>query len=355
MKRKKWRSKINKYRGLLKKRLVISKRLTLVIRSVYGSVLVAAFLFTILTVFTAATLSFPLAEPKVSVAPFPIGVDPDNKIIKENPSLNSFIANEGRARWSLPSLLPEGKFARFIAELSRSSLYQMAIPGGRLLVIFPGERKEEIAKNFGDILGWNYQEKQEFISLVTESLPDLSDGQFYPERYLVAIDASPQDVAQMVTDRFESEIEARYTEDAQKILPMEEALIIASLLEREAYDFTDMREISGVIWNRLFIDMPLQLDATLQYAKGSRSDVASWWPVPVPADKYIQSPYNTYKNKGLPPGPISNPSLDAVLAALNPSITDCLFYFHDSKSRFHCSNTYEEHVAKLREIYGRGR
>lgn len=334
---------------------VLPKRMILVVRSVYGAVLGAAFLFTALTVFTAATLSFPLSEPEVPVAPFPVGVDPSSKTIIEDPELDHFIANSGRARWQFPSLVPSGKFARFIAKLSQSSWYQMAIPGGRLLVIFPGERKEEVAKNFGDILRWNNTERQQFLSLVEEATPELNDGQFYPERYLVAVDATPEDVAKMVIERFETEVVARYDKSAENRLPMKEAIIIASLLEREAYDFTDMREISGVIWNRLFIDMNLQLDATLQYAKGSRADATKWWPVPTPADKYIESPYNTYKYGGLTPDPISNPSLEAILAALNPSVTDCLFYFHDSSSNFHCSVDYQEHVAKLRQIYGRGK
>lgn len=333
---------------------ILPKRFAFAARCVYGALLLAFFLFTALTIVTAITIDFPLTEPKVAVAPFPVGVDPDRKIITENPELDQFLESGGRARWHLPSLVPTGKFARFIAKLSRSSWYQMAIPGGRLLVIFPGERKEEIAANFGSILRWDRNEREKFMSLVTSNDPILPDGKFYPERYLVAVDASPEDVAIMVNERFETEVLARYDDDAEAILPLNEALVIASLLEREARDFTDMREISGVIWNRLFIDMPLQLDATLQYIKGARAD-QPWWPVPTPADKYLDSPFNTYKNKGLPPSPIANPSVESILAALNPKTTDCLFYFHDSDANFHCSADYESHVAKLREIYGRGR
>lgn len=336
------------------KRRLLPKRFAFATRLVYGAVLLALFLFTALTVVTSMTLNFPMAEPKVAVAPFPVGVDPENKTISENPDLDNFLASGGRARWQLPSLMPSGKFARFIAKLSRSPWYQMAIPGGRLLVIFPGERKEEIASNFGSILRWDRDERARFMELVTEEDPVITEGKFYPERYLVAVDATPEDVALMVNERFETEVLARYDEDAEAILPLNDALVIASLLEREARDFTDMREISGVIWNRLFIDMPLQLDATLQYIKGDRAD-QPWWPIPTPADKYLNSPYNTYQNKGLPPAPISNPSVESILAALNPTTTECLFYFHDSEANFHCSKDYEEHVSKLREIYGRGR
>lgn len=333
-------------------RPLFRRRFSLIFRALAGVVVLVVFIFTALTVMTVVTLEFPMSEPRVVVAPFPLGVDPTAKVITENPDLDNFIANSGEMRWHF-SLIPSGRFARFLASITRSSWYQMAIPGGRLLVIFPGERKEEVAKNFGDILGWTRDERARFVSLVNDPEPTFTEGKFYPERYLVAVDASPEDVAKMVNDRFQGEVLARYTKEAEAKLPLKDALIIASLLEREAYDFTDMREISGVIWNRLFIDMPLQLDATLQYAKGSRAD-QPWWPVPIPSDKYIDSPYNTYRNKGLPPTAIANPSMESVLAALNPAITDCLFYFHH-RSEFYCSPTYEEHVANLRTVFGRGR
>lgn len=116
-----------------------------------------------------------------------------------------------------------------------------------------------------------------------------------------------------------------------------------------------MRLISGIIWNRLFINMNLQIDATLQYAKANTSAANSWWPAPLPADRFRKSPYNTYLNKGLPPAPIASPSVASVLAALNPKNTSCMFYFHDSAGRFHCSDTYDQHVALLKKYYGRGK
>jgi UPF0755 protein len=113
-----------------------------------------------------------------------------------------------------------------------------------------------------------------------------------------------------------------------------------------------MAVISGILWNRLFSDMRLQADTTLQYVRGTARN--GWWPVPRPRDKYLKSTYNTYLNKGLPPGPIASPSVAALYAALNPEKTDCLFFFH-SKGTFTCSVTYEEHVKKLKKIYGRGK
>jgi UPF0755 protein len=121
-------------------------------------------------------------------------------------------------------------------------------------------------------------------------------------------------------------------------------LIIASLIQREAAGKKDMNLVSGVIWNRIMSDMPLAIDATLQYAKGTEEN---WWPQPKSEDKYIDSAYNTYQNKGLPPHPIANPGLAAIDAAMNPSDTSCLYYIHDRYRRIHCSPTYEGHKTNI--------
>ncbi|MCA9353930.1 MAG: endolytic transglycosylase MltG [Candidatus Kaiserbacteria bacterium] len=284
--------------------------------------------------------------------PFPVSVDPIAKTIIEDPAADTFFtdalaaAPDSRRNWW-------NKVAAFFAE---DDWYQnLASPVGRIVVIWPGERKEEAAKKIGEILRWDVDDRLEFQRLVDETAPTFSDGKYYPGQYIAHRGATPADMQQLISSSFEKEILARYTPEVAEQVPLEDALIIASLLEREASDFENMREISGVIWNRLFINMPLQLDATLQYARGSRAYEPAWWPAVRPADKYMDSPYNTYKNEGLPPGPISNPSAEAILAALNPIPTDCLFYFHTSNGTYHCSADYQEHVSKLRSIYGRGR
>ena len=283
-------------------------------------------------------------------AEFPLGVNPKTKEIIEDPIVDWYVRqhlsiNADRSR-------PARFFERFLATLAQYGWYQqLATPNSRILVIYPGERREEVVKNFADILGWSEKEREEFASLITLSDPALSDGKFYPGRYVVERKSPPQVVADLVLNQFHHKIVSRYSADISAVVPLQDALTIASLLEREAYDFTDMRIISGIIWNRLFIDMPLQLDASLQYVRGSRVNEPKWWPAVRPSDKFIESPYNTYQEKGLPPAPIANPAVEAVVAALNPKSTDCLFYFHDSSGNFYCTETYEEHVNKLNEVY----
>jgi UPF0755 protein len=293
-------------------------------------------------------------EVKVEVLPFPIGVDPYVEKIEENPDVDTFFETELTSATKDRSKLSWWR-RNISAKLAMFDWYQnLASPVSRILVIRAGDRKEEVVKSFGDILRWDKKERSLFETIVATSSPKIADGKFFPGRYVVEKDATPEAVAAKVLEEFEAQVGSRYTEEIDAVVPFEDAMAIASLLEREAYDFTDMREISGVIWNRLFAGMNLQLDATLQYARANKGG-SQWWPVPVPDDKYIKSPYNTYQNAGLPPTPIANPSPEAILAALNPKQTECMFYFHDKKANFHCTKTYEEHVAMLKKIYGRGK
>lgn len=284
-----------------------------------------------------------------AVTPFPIGVDPDRATITEQVAVEAFYDQELAAA----SRANNSWWNRLAAVLQTRAVYQqLASPVGRLIVIWPGERTEEITQNTGDVLRWSQAERAEFASLMADNELEFEHGFALPGRYTIHRYATPEDIATLLDDSFATNVRARYTDDVEAIVPLADALIIASLLEREASDFENMRDISGVIWNRLFIDMPLQLDASLQYVKAENPYEPTWWPAVRPADKFIDSPFNTYQHTGLPPEPIANPSVDAIVAALNPRVTECLFYFHSRSRDYYCSETYEEHVTKLNDVYG---
>ncbi|MBP6924205.1 MAG: endolytic transglycosylase MltG [Candidatus Pacebacteria bacterium] len=292
-------------------------------------------------------------ENSVSVidsSPFPVSVDPKARTIIEADLLGNHTYETLAKKEEAENDTWQAKAVAFF--FNRDWYQNLASPVSRIVVIWPGERKEEVVKNVGDVLRWNTEQRKIFTTLIEDSEPALLEGKFYPGEYIAHRGATPAEVAIMIQEKFNTDILNRYTQEVEAKVPLKDALIIASLLEREARDFENMREISGVIWNRLFINMPLQLDATLQYARGGTAK--SWWPAVKPADKYVKSPYNTYANSGLPPGPIANPSAASVLAALNPLSTDCIYYFHDTKGNYYCSETYEGHVTKLKAIYGRG-
>jgi len=328
-----------------------------IILTVIGVVSAAGFLLWSKSIIHEATVIPQLVEttlPESEINNFPVGVNSLAKKIHEDPDVEFYV--ETYLSIDTTNSRKGRLIDKVLAQIAQWSWYQnLASSVSRILVIYPGERREEVVANIGDMLRWNKDERTLFSNYIAQAEPLLEEGKFFPGRYVVPSDATPEIVADVLYERFAKEILARYGTEVESQVPLKDALTIASLLEREAYDFTDMRYISGIIWNRLFINMPLQLDASLQYVRGSKLTEKKWWPKIVPKDKYIESPYNTYQNPGLPPAPIANPSVEAVVAALNPRETDCMFYFHGAKGEFYCTETYEAHVTKLKEIYGRGR
>jgi UPF0755 protein len=230
-----------------------------------------------------------------------------------------------------------------------------ANPNYRFVHIYPGMRREEIIEKYTNLLGWNEKDKQWFIASApaSETAGSYVDGYFLPKSYVVEKNATGQEVGKMMRDEFDQAVQEKVIDvlpksknnpEGESVISLDTAVRIASLIQREAAGKHDMRLISGIMWNRIFAGMKLDIDATLQYAKGTPED---WWPEVTGKDKYIKSPFNTYKHKGLPPAPISNPSLDAIAAAYNPQKTDCLFYLHDDNRKIHCTKTYEEHKANV--------
>ncbi len=300
----------------------------------------------------AIKIVIPSEEIPMSIS-FPVGVNPKNESIVEQPNVEAFLEEQFATDYERTTRITW--LDTLYDKVAYMPWYQsLASPNTRILVVFAGERKEEIAHNFGRILGWDRKEREEFLAHMTTVPLEIADGTLYPGKYIVTPDATPEQVAQQLQQAFVSNVLSRYGEELQEIVPISDALVVASLIERETGSFEEMRIISAVIWNRLFADMKLQIDATMQYARGSQNWEPKWWPVPVPSDKYIASPHNTYLHKGLPPSPIANPSAAAIIAALNPVTTDCLFYFHVNKE-MECSSTYEEHVSDLKAVFGRGK
>ena len=203
--------------------------------------------------------------------------------------------------------------------------------------IVEGMRKEEVAHAFGEALGWTAHEKQAFIAENTE-------GFLFPTVYDIPAKSKPQEVSNTITATFTHEVFAKEKTLTATSTNLGKIISIASIIEREAYSKKDMNIISGIIWNRLNKGMRLEMDATLQYANGSSTQ---WWPIVKSEDKQIDSPFNTYKHKGLPPTAIANPSLEAIDAALHPAKTNALFYIHDNLGFIHTANTYDQHLANI--------
>lgn len=319
----------------------------------------AGVIFSIPKIFSFSISWQPDVTKVSEVAQFPVTVDPINKRIVENTEINEFLEgptsplqasanNVSKTLWDI--------FRWTAIVIADSSWYQsVASVESHFVVITAGMRKEQVVAAFAKELKWNGEDKLVFTTPDENSSLPLDEGSFISGTYHVDSTATPLDAQRLINKRFTDNVLSRYGTSTASVVPLDQALIIASIIQRETIGNDDMRLISGIIWNRLFADMKLQVDATLQYAKASAKPAGGWWPKVVPNDKFRRSPYNTYLNKGLPPDPIASPSVGAILAALNPIKTSCLYYFNDNKGEFHCSDTYEEHVASLKKVYGKGK
>lgn len=209
-------------------------------------------------------------------------------------------------------------------------------------------RKEQIGEILADALNWNSEELTKWNTVYTNSKPEYIEGVYYPDTYLIPVDESGEKVAQRLINRFNEKFAPYADKYIEANIRWVTGLKIASLIAREAAGKSDMKLISGIIWNRLDKVMPLQIDATMQYTLG-KNNQDKWWGSIDIKEKQNDSPYNSYLHKGLPPTPICSPNIDYIDAALNPEETDCLFYLHDHFKQIHCAETYEEHLQNIKE------
>ena len=218
-------------------------------------------------------------------------------------------------------------------------------PYMKWVVVPPGLRKEEIAELFTVNLSWTKTQKTKWINVYTKTKPDYIEGVYFPDTYLIPTSETPQNVAKRLIAKFNENFAPDLLQFSSQDIQWTKGLTLASIVQREAANTSDMPLIAGILFNRLNQNIPLGVDATLQYARGNKGK--GWWAPITVADKKIVSPYNTYKNAGLPPHPICNPGLDAIAAVLNPAKTDCLYYLHGKDGITHCAVTYAEHQANI--------
>ena len=219
-------------------------------------------------------------------------------------------------------------------------------PDLKWVVIPEGWRKEQIGELLQQTFGWSNDELDRWDTVYTKMNIDYTEGTYFPDTYLIPVGESGLDIAKRMTQNFDTQFAPYMTQFAQQNIKWTTGLTMASIIQREAAGNGDMPLIAGILWNRLNQGMNLQIDATVQYARGNTG--AGWWAPISPDDiKNIDSPYNTYENAGLPPHPICNPGLAAIDAVLHPAQTDCLYYLHDANRQIHCAVTYQEHQANI--------
>ncbi len=174
------------------------------------------------------------------------------------------------------------------------------------------------------------------------------DGFLFPDTYRVPQNTPPRDVIDQMLKNFDRRVPPELRQNPPSGYNFYQVMTIASIVEREAAVDEERAVIAGVYYNRLrqTPPLPLQSDPTVQYAVGQEGN---WWPPVTPDDLRSQSRYNTYLQPGLPPGPICNPSLKSIQAALNPAQTDYLYFVAKGDRTHAFARTYEEHQANIRQ------
>ncbi|OGH48162.1 MAG: hypothetical protein A3A51_04005 [Candidatus Levybacteria bacterium RIFCSPLOWO2_01_FULL_39_10] len=175
---------------------------------------------------------------------------------------------------------------------------------------------------------------------------DENEGYLFPDTYLFPKDSDVETIVSIMRNNFDNKFAS--LDKSNTDLTDSEIVILASLIEREARREQDRPIVSSVINNRLGIGMKLDIDATLQYVLGYQDNQKRWWKEGLTnQDKLLNSPYNTYRVAGLPPGPISNPGLASLQAAVNPATTDYLYYITDRSGTNRYAETLAEHEENI--------
>lgn len=180
------------------------------------------------------------------------------------------------------------------------------------ITIKPGMRLEEVNQLFPSPL----------------TLDPSLEGYLAPDTYRLPTRFTAKEIAPKISSPVQNDLKT---------------IVLASILEREAKTRADKQMIAGIIQNRLSRKMPLQIDATVQYARDSLATPAKYWLPVTKADLKIKSAFNTYLSPGLPPRPICSPGVDSLFAAKNPTPNDYLFYISGSDGQMHYATTLIEH------------
>lgn len=224
---------------------------------------------------------------------------------------------------------------QIVSQLTRGPL--------ELWVTIPeGLRREEIAARFTTGLDRNTVFTSEFLQASKGQ-----EGMLFPDTYLFPKDASASSIVNKMVRTFDSKTS---TLPAGSGLTFAQKIILASIIERETKTEAERPVVAGIMLNRINAGMPLQVDATVQYAVGSQKN---WWPILSREDLKVNSPYNTYKFTGLPPAPIANPGLSSLMAAFNPAPSDYFYYIHDKNGLIHYAKDLEEHNSNVARYLGK--
>lgn len=241
----------------------------------------------------------------------------DNEIIKSSEAFFRVAVGDKRSEKIAPG---NHRLTKTIS--AQQALDQLLDPDRipNLIRIYEGNWKSEIAKS---LVKYGFSAKEVSRALVTAKLPEgfrEIEGLLFPAQYSFAKGTTALEAVQALVERFIQEPVAKELLLGTQQFKPSQLLTIASIIQAEG-EQKDFAKVSRVIYNRLKIGMPLQMDSTVHYVKKLRGEIFL-----SSQSTLINSPYNTYKKYGLPPGPICSPGADAITAALKPAVGDWLYF-----------------------------
>lgn len=257
-----------------------------------------------------------------------------NEIIRKNNYLFIILIKlsklEDKLKFGEYNLSPSLNMLQILNKLARGEIvvYKITIPEGYTSIqIAELLDKKEIV------------EKESFLKLVKYGEKSW-EGYLFPDTYEVPKKYGAENMFKLMLSNFEQvAVDNKLINKAEQTgFTMDEIITLASIIEKEAKFAEEKRQISSVFHNRLKSGMKLQSCATIQYILGKPKEKLE------ESDLEIESPYNTYIYKGLPPDPICNPGIDSIIAALEPANEDYLYFVLGDNGRHIFSKTYEEHL-----------
>ncbi|MCT4478496.1 MULTISPECIES: endolytic transglycosylase MltG [Peribacillus] len=240
-------------------------------------------------------------------------------------------------------------------KLMKEAAMKITIPEGKQLVqiadiiaVKTGEDPKKVFKKLND---------KKFVNSMQEKFPQLLTSEIENEKVLYPLEGylfpatydfyeekpTLESIVIEMLKKTEETLQAYETQMDKNDYSVHEMLTFASLVEEEATAQVDRGKIASVFYNRIEEDMPLQTDPTVLYAKGSHKSRVYY------KDLEVKSPYNTYKNKGLPPGPIANAGTTSIDAVLKPEKTDYLYFLATPEGEVLYSKTLDDHNVKKAE------
>jgi len=226
---------------------------------------------------------------------------------------------------------------------SRIELLKAIVAGKQkniTVTLIPSETTEVFLQNLAKKEGLSLEKlKAAYVRQTNQP-----EGRLYPETYSLPFDAGEEKIVTELLTYSKKEHAALQKKYSASGAEFDEKLIIASIIEKEAVNHQEMPIIASVIYNRLKINMPLQMDGALNYGLYSHQKVT---PERIRTD---ESSYNTYKYRGLPRYPVCAPSKEAINAAFNPSNTDFLYFVKGVDGKHNFSNSYTEHKTNINDV-----